>query len=210
MIDTKDLIDLKTRIIKYIKHIIKTSSTINENDIKKYFIFWLYLTDLTDENVTVDNNNFNTMESSYANNLINEYKDKNISISNKSDYFRNKFYFDCDLYNIELGLNKYLNISITWYNEFVTNKVTLINNLKFDITQPSDASSLSNTQNSGQTIVAQQTQSSYVSDQISNHNIFPLDTRTQFNTNQQPTGDVNSQNYNYGTNIFSTNKEKLD
>jgi hypothetical protein len=149
-----DLVELKTRIIKYIKHIIKTSSTINNNDIKKYFIFWLYLTDLTDQNVTVDNNNFNTMESSYANNLINEYKDKNISISNKSDYFRNKFYLDCGLYNTELQLNRYLNISNTWYNEFV-DQDDYKNILKFDITQHSDASSLSSVQRSNQTIDAE-------------------------------------------------------
>jgi hypothetical protein len=147
MIDTKDLIDLKTRIIKYIKHIIKTGSTITDDEIKKYFIFWLYLTDLTDKNITIEDSNFNNNENEDELNELNKrikknntiYKDNIIqesltSSNNKSDYFIIKFYLDCGLYNItNLQFNEYLQKSNIWYINFVGRKGS---ELKINIAPP--------------------------------------------------------------------------
>jgi hypothetical protein len=149
MSDKKALIDLKTKIIKYIKHIIKTSSAIDEEEIKKYFIFWLYLTDLTDQNVTVDREFFtdNEIEIQYKNELkqkINIYNANNkgktipTSLSTKSDYFRIKFYLDCGLYNIEnLTTVEYLLKSEEWYTNFANNTEEYKNCMKIDIATPS-------------------------------------------------------------------------
>jgi hypothetical protein len=147
MIDTKDLIDLKTRIIKYIKHIIKTGSTITDDEIKKYFIFWLYLTDLTDQNITIEDSNFNNNENEDELNELNKrikknntiYKDNIIqesltSSNNKSDYFIIKFYLDCGLYNISIDWVDYFSKSNIWYNDFVGRKG---NELKINIAPPS-------------------------------------------------------------------------
>ena len=137
-----DLVELKTRIIKYIKHIIKTSSTINNNDIKKYFIFWLYLTDLTDQNVTIEDSNFNNNENEDELNELNKrikknniiYKDNIITLSNnKSDYFIIKFYLDCGLYNISIDWVDYFSKSNIWYINFVGRKG---NELKINIAPP--------------------------------------------------------------------------
>jgi hypothetical protein len=142
MIDTKDLIDLKTRIIKYIKHIIKTGSTITDDEIKKYFIFWLYLTDLTDQNVTIEDSNFNNNENEDELNELNKrikknniiYKDNIITLSNnKSDYFIIKFYLDCGLYNISIDWVDYFSKSNIWYINFVGRKG---NELKINIAPP--------------------------------------------------------------------------
>jgi hypothetical protein len=145
--DTKDLIDLKTRIIKYIKHIIKTGSTITDDEIKKYFIFWLYLTDLTDQNVTIEDSNFNNENEDELNELNKRikknntiYKDNIIqkyltSSDNKSNYFIIKFYLDCGLYNItNLQFNEYLQQSNIWYIYFVGREGS---ELKINIVPPS-------------------------------------------------------------------------
>jgi hypothetical protein len=132
MSDKKALIDLKTKIIKYIKHIIKTSSAIDEEEIKKYFIFWLYLTDLTNTNtdIAIDNEALNDDEKRIVNNLVQrviDYNNRkksrnnpNTTFVNKPGYFSTKFYLDCGLYNIEgLTYADYQKNVKQWYDEFV-------------------------------------------------------------------------------------------
>jgi hypothetical protein len=147
MNDKDALIELKKKIIKYIKHIIKTSSIITDDDIKKYFIFWLYLTSLTDKRITIDDEALNNDEKKLVNKLVlrvidyqkrkQSIKNLNTNIENKLIYFSTKFYLDCGLYNIEgLLISDYLQKSEEWYNAFVRNTEDYKNCMKINIVQP--------------------------------------------------------------------------
>jgi hypothetical protein len=128
MNNNKDkLHNLSHNLTNYIKHFINYSSVINEDDLKTYFIFWLYLkfvtSDLGSDDIEVNSLKNTLMHRINIHN--NRHKNKRITLNNLSNdgYWGVKFYLDCGLYNIEqLDIDEYLILSAKWYANFIQHK----------------------------------------------------------------------------------------
>lgn len=157
--DEKELIELRINLIRYMRSIIKFSSTINNEEIKQYFIFWLYLTHLTDKRIQIDDkltiddviiNELNKRIQKHNNNKKITKKilidNQPIKITYKSLYFALKFYLDCGLYHIKYeSFKEFLDMLLVWYDEFLTNMNEFKKCMKIDIVPPSAHGMFNNT-----------------------------------------------------------------